>query len=120
MSTETNFEERWSELFANLTPAQHEQAVAACWYVLNDGFPLERESVERITTLLVDDPQQFAILYGPYTEADDTRYAELAERAECGELRVKPGATVLRGEAAAAEVRRLLADASEENDRRGS
>lgn len=31
MSTETNFEERWPELFANLTPAQHEQAVSAGW-----------------------------------------------------------------------------------------
>ncbi|RGE18978.1 hypothetical protein [Leucobacter sp. wl10] len=109
MSTETNFEERWPELFANLTPTQHEQAVAACWYVLNDGFTLERESVERITTLLVDDPQQFAILYGPYTEADDTRYAELADRAERGELRVKPG-TERHGAEASAEIRQLLAE----------
>ncbi|WP_448713079.1 hypothetical protein [Microbacterium profundi] len=112
MSTETNFEERWPELFANLTPAQHEQAVSACWYVLNDGFPLERESVERITTLLVDDPQQFAVLYGPYTEADDTRYAELADRAERGELRVKPG-TERHGATASAEARQLLGEAGE-------
>lgn len=141
MSTETNFEERWPELFANLTPAQHEQAVAACWYVLNDGFSLERESVERITTLLVDDPQQFAILYGPYTEAkpggqvdaeawremkermrsalaadmerlEQSDYAELSERAERGELRVKPDGINLRGDAAAAEGQRLLMEAT--------
>ncbi len=138
MSTETNFEERWPELFAPLTSAQREQAVAACWYVLNDGFPLERESVERITTLLVDDPQQFSILYGPYTEAkpggqvdveawremkermrsalaadleclEQSDYAELAER---GELRVKPDGISRRGDAAAAEGQRLLMEAT--------
>ena len=63
------FEGRWPELFDPLTEEQREQAIAACWYVLNDGFPLTREATARITTLLVEDPQQFAILYAPYTEA---------------------------------------------------
>lgn len=69
MTAETNFEERWPELFAPLTQAQREQAVVACWYVLKDGFPLTREDTARITTLLIEDPEQFAILYGPYVEA---------------------------------------------------
>jgi hypothetical protein len=72
---DTDFESRWPELFAPLTQAQYEQAVAACWYVLNDGFTLSRESAAWITTLLVDDPERFAILYGPYTEVKDSDYA---------------------------------------------
>ncbi|WP_146119980.1 hypothetical protein [Leucobacter massiliensis] len=136
---EVDPEKRQPELFASLTPAQHEQVAAACWHVLNDGFPLERESVERITTLLVDDPQQFAILYGPYIEAkpggqvdveawremkermrsalatelkrlEQSDYAELAERAEHGELRVKPDGISVQG--AAAEGQRLLMEAT--------
>lgn len=125
MSTAPDFEARWPELFASLTPTQREQAAGACWYVLNDGFQLTGEAVERITTLLVNDPHQFATLYAPYTEATD--YAELARRAEAGELNVKPGSTVLRGSEAAAEARRRLSEAGiddmrwqEESQQRGS
>lgn len=69
MNTDTDFEARWPELFEPLTQQQREQVIGACWYVLDDGFPATRETVERITTLLVDDPQKFAVLYAPYTEA---------------------------------------------------
>ncbi len=112
MNTDTDFEARWPELFEPLTQQQREQAIGACWYVLNDGFPIDRETVQRITALLVDDPQQFAILYAPYTEAKGTRYEDLAERAERGELTVKPGGVSLQGAAAAAEARRALMDAT--------
>lgn len=141
MTTETNFEERWPDLFAPLTQAQREQAVAACWYVLNDGFPLTLEDATRITTLLVEDPEQFAILYGPYVEVkpgepvdldawqkvrdrmmqqhrenmkllEEQDYATLAEHAERGELRVKSDGINLRGDAAAAEGQRRLMEAT--------
>lgn len=141
MTAETNFEERWPDLFAPLTQAQREQVVAACWYVLNDGFPLTLEDATRITTLLVEDPEQFAILYGPYVEVqpgdpvdldawqkvrdrmmqqhredmkrlEEQDYAMLAERAERGELHAKPGGISRRGDAAAAEGRRVLMEAT--------
>ncbi|PRI12521.1 hypothetical protein [Leucobacter massiliensis] len=110
MNTDTGFEARWPELFEPLTPQQLGQAIGACWYVLKDGFPLTKETVQRITTLLVDDPQQVAILYAPYTEAEDAKYEDLAERAERGELRSIPG-TARRGPKAAEDAQGLLREA---------
>ncbi|NLC98794.1 MAG: hypothetical protein GX678_06935 [Actinomycetales bacterium] len=110
MNTNTDFEARWPELFEPLTPLQRGQAIGACWYVLKDGFPLTKEAVQRITTLLVDDPQQFAILYAPYTEAENTNYDDLAERAERGELRSIPD-TARRGPGVAEDAQRLLREA---------
>ncbi|MFF8819449.1 hypothetical protein ACF07D_15790 [Leucobacter sp. NPDC015123] len=110
MNTDTDFEARWPELFEPLTPQQREQAIGASWYVLKDGFPLTREAAERITRMLVDDPQQFAILYAPYTEAEDTTYEDLAERAERGDLTAIPG-TARRGPEVAEEAQRLLKEA---------
>lgn len=115
MNTDTDFEARWPELFEPLTPQQREQAIGASWYVLKDGFPLTREAAERITRMLVDDPQQFAILYAPYTEAEDTTYEDLAERAERGDLTAIPG-TARRGPEVAEEAQRLLKEAGPEPD----
>jgi hypothetical protein len=108
-------EKRWPELFDPLSEDDRREAIAACWRTQTDaGSPLSHRATQHIASLVVDDPERFAMLYGPYMPVNETDYAELAERAERGELRMKPGATVLGGETAAAEVRRLLAEAGEE------
>lgn len=109
---EVDPEKRWPELFELLPDDARREAVAACWRAQTDaGAPLSHRDAQHITSLIVDDPERFAILYGPYLPAGETDYAKLADRAERGELTVKPGTTVLRGAEAAAEVRRILAEA---------
>jgi len=109
--SEIDPEKRWPELFEPLPDDARSEAVAACWRAQNDaGLPLSHRDAQHITSLIVDDPERFAMLYGPYMPVDETDYAELAERAERGELHVKPGSAVLRGAEAVGEVRRLLAE----------
>ncbi len=108
---EADPEKRWPELFEPLPDDARSEAVAACWRAQTDaGSLLSHRDAQHITSLIVDDPERFAMLYGPYMPVDETDYAELAERAERGELHVKPGSAVLRGAEAVGEVRRLLAE----------
>lgn len=98
-------EKRWPELFEPLPEDARSQVIAACWRAQTDaGSPLSRRDAQHITSLIVDDPERFAMLYGPYVPVDEADYAK------GGKQPVKPGTTVLRDGAAVAEVRRLLAE----------
>ncbi|RLP78574.1 hypothetical protein D9V34_17315 [Mycetocola lacteus] len=102
---EVDPEKRWPELFEPLPDDARSEAIAACWRVQTDaGSPLSHRDAQHIISLIVDDPERFAMLYGPYVPVDEADYAK------GGKQPVKPGTTVLRGTAAVAEVRRLLAE----------
>ena len=90
-------EERWPELFAQLDAVQHNavrQSLAGGWH---EGWEPNREDVADLAdyvcgAITFDEYQErSAVKAERITEADEAKYAELAERTEWGELRVKPG-----------------------------
>lgn len=78
---EVDPEKRWPELFEPLPEDARREAIAACWSAQTDaGAPLSHRDAQHITSLVVDDPERFAMLYGPYMPVDEAKYAQMAER----------------------------------------
>lgn len=100
-------ERRWPELFEPLPEDVRSQAIAACWRVqTNAGYSLSHRDAQHITSFVVNDPERFAMFYGPYTEVKDSEDEAPAAHANRGDV------LNLRSDVAAAEGQRLLAEAT--------
>ena len=99
-----DLESRWPELFAQLDAEQQRavvQMLAAGWH---EGWDPNREDVADLIdytrgAITMDEYEARSLAKAErITEADEARYAELAERAERGDLRAKPGTTITLAE----------------------
>ena len=97
--------ERWPELFAPLTSEQRQAVVRALAGGWHEGWTPNREDVADLTEYAsgaitfaefearsrTKSMRRAEAMTPAEIAAEDARYADLAERAERGELSVKPG-----------------------------
>lgn len=97
MNKPLDLESRWPELFAPLDAEQRRAVVRALAGSWHEGWEPNREDVADLAdyargVITFDEYQErSAVKAKRITAADEAKYAELAERTERGELRVKPG-----------------------------
>ena len=61
-----DFETRWPEALDRLEPELRGLAVDALRRILRDGFPVDRDDVERVVQMTISDPEWLEALHAPH------------------------------------------------------